>query len=311
MGQARHPWGEWNSAKKQKVNGQPAPDSNDEFMLYQTLIGAWPLAADELPGFPERLKSYAQKAAREAKVHTNWLYPNEAYERAYLSFIDAILEAGEDNLFLKDLLAFQKRIAPAGALNSLAQTLLKIASPGVPDFYQGTELWDFSLVDPDNRRPVDFTRRGALLDELRRSEAQDAAGLVKDLCAHWQDGRIKLYLTYKALNFRRAHTELFQHGAYIGLSGDDHACGFVRRLDEDWVIAAVPRLTACLAPFRKRLLQPDIWGNASLELPVGAPQQWRNVITGEEVSLTGHALRLAEAFASFPVALLVGDDRGT
>jgi (1->4)-alpha-D-glucan 1-alpha-D-glucosylmutase len=306
---ARHvtQWGGWNSAKKRRVDGQPAPDRNDEFMLYQTMIGAWPLGAAELPGFPERLKSYAQKAAREAKVHTSWLYPNEAYEKVYLSFIDSILEASEDNLFLKDFLAFQKRIAAAGALNSLAQTLLKIASPGVPDFYQGTELWDFSLVDPDNRRPVDFTRRRALLDELRRSEAQDAAGLVKDLCAHWQDGRIKLYLTYKALNFRRAHTELFQQGKYMGLNGDNHACGFVRRLEEDWVIAAVPRLTACLAPLRTRLLQPGIWGNATLELPPGAPHQWRDVITGEEVSIKGHALRLADAFTTFPVALLAGE----
>jgi len=306
---ARHVtrWGEWNAAKKRMVNGQPAPDRNDEYMLYQTLIGAWPLDEEEVPGFIERLKGYVQKAAREAKVHTNWLYPNEAYEKAFQAFVDAILEAAEDNVFLKDFLAFQKRIAPAGAVNSLAQTLLKIASPGVPDFYQGTELWDFSLVDPDNRRPVDFARRSALLDELRRREAQDAAALVKDLCANWQDGRIKLYLTYKALNFRRAHAELFQQGEYLGLSGDSHTCGFARRLGDEWVIAAVPRNTARLAPSRKRLLQPNIWGNAALELPEDAPRRWHDVLTGAEIRVRGNALKLAEAFASFPVALLAGD----
>ncbi len=300
-------WGEWNSPKKLLAHGRPAPDRNDEYMLYQNMIGAWPLAPDEAPGFPERLKNYAQKAVREAKVHTNWLDPDVAYESALNSFIDAVLAPGDDNLFLKDFLAFQKRIASAGAVNSLAQTLLKIASPGVPDFYQGTELWDFSLVDPDNRRPVDFTRRAALLDELRRREAQNPAALIKDLCSRWQDGRIKLYLTYKALNFRRAHADLFQHGDYIGLSGDDHACGFVRCLENQWVIAAVPRLTACLAPARKRLLQPNIWGNAALELPPGAPPLWRNMITTEEVTAREGKLRLADVFASFPAALLASE----
>jgi (1->4)-alpha-D-glucan 1-alpha-D-glucosylmutase len=300
-------WREWNAPRKRQVRGRPAPDHNDEYMLYQNMLGAWPLAPDELPAFPERFKNYAQKAVREAKVHTNWLYPDEAYENALLSFIDSILAPGEGNPFLRDFLALQKRIASAGAVNSLAQTLLKIASPGVPDFYQGTELWDFSLVDPDNRRPVDFTRRGALLDAMRRAEAQDPAALIKDLCMHWQDGRIKLYLTYKALNFRRAHAALFQHGKYIGLSGDEHACGFLRRLGEHWVMAAVPRLTACLAPSRSRLLPPNIWGNAALKLPPGAPPRWRNVITGEETATHSDALRLAEAFASFPVALLTGE----
>ena len=298
-------WGEWNGMHKQLVGGQPAPDRNDEYMVYQNMIGAWPLAAEESPGFADRLKNYAQKAVREAKNHTNWLSPNQAYENALLSFIDCILSPGEDNVFLKDFITFHKRIAPAGAVNSMAQTLLKIASPGVPDFYQGTELWDFSLVDPDNRRPVDFTRRGALLDEIRRAEAQDLAALIRDLCAHWEDGRIKLYLIYKALNFRRAHRELFQHGEYIGLSGDEHACGFVRRIDEEWVLVAVPRLIACLAPARKRLLHPNLWGNAALRLPAGAPKQWRDVFTGEEITLTGDEVRLADAFASFPAALMV------
>jgi (1->4)-alpha-D-glucan 1-alpha-D-glucosylmutase len=144
-----------------------------------------------------------------------------------------------------------------------------------------------------------------LLDEMKRSEAQDLAALIRELCSRWQDGRIKLYLTYKALNFRREHRELFQHGEYRGLSGDEHACGFVRRIEEDWVFVAVPRHIACLAPARKRLLHPNLWGNAVLKLPAGAPQRWRNVFTGEELAVIGDEVRLADAFASFPAALLV------
>ncbi len=295
-------WANWNGGHKQMVDGAPAPSRNDEILLYQTLLGAWPPAEEEA-GFRDRMRNYMQKAVREAKTHSNWLRPNEAYENAVLSFLDAILEPSESNRFLKDLKLFEERIALAGAINSLAQVVLKIASPGLPDFYQGTELWDFSLVDPDNRRPVDFARRIALLEEIRRGETQDLRGLLRDLTTHWQDGRIKLYLTYKALNFRKAEPDLFQRGAYLPLEAQG-SCSFARARNGDWAIASVPRLTAALAGARKRLLPAKLLGDATLMLPPNAPDRWRNVLTGEE--LEGRSLRLADLWASFPAALLSG-----
>ncbi len=295
-------WSAWNAARKQNVDGTPAPSRNDEILLYQTLVGAWPLAAEDRPGLRERIKTFMQKAVREAKTHSHWLHPNEPYENACASFADALLEEADDNLFLKDFAAFHRRIAAPGAVYALAQVLLKIASPGLPDFYQGSELWDFSLVDPDNRRPVDFTRRAAMLDELRRREAQDQAGLLDDLNTNWEDGRIKLYLTYKALNFRKAQPELFQKGEYVPLEAP-RACAFARRAGDLWAVTAVPRMIGCLSVPRKRLLPPNAFEDAALVLPKGAPRKWHNVLTGEQ---TGK-LRLADLFARFPAALLVSE----
>ncbi|MGE5647452.1 MAG: malto-oligosyltrehalose synthase [Acidobacteriota bacterium] len=296
-------WSAWNLAKKQALNGSRAPNRNDEVLLYQTLLGAWPLAAEDQAAFPDRIKTFLQKAVREAKTDSSWLRPNEAYENACMAFVDALLAESDDNVFLKDFVAFQARIAVPGAVNALAQVLLKIALPGVPDFYQGTELWDLSLVDPDNRRPVDFAKRSALLDELRRCEAADLPALLREITAHWQDGRVKMYLTYKALNFRKAQTELFQNGEYIALEAE-HACAFARRAGDAWAIAAAPRMVTCLSGPRKRLLAPKVFGDATLVLPAGAPAAWRNVLTGEEVPAAAGALRLADLFANFPVALL-------
>ena len=300
-------WSAWNDPKKQSVDELPAPSRNDEMLLYQTLIGAWPLCDDELPAFRDRIKNFLQKAVREAKTHSSWLHPDEPYENACLAFVDAILDPADDNLFRKDFVTFQKRVASSGAVNSLAQVLLKIASPGLPDFYQGTELWDFSLVDPDNRRPVDFTGRTALLDELRRREASDLPGLLREIAANWKDGRIKLYLTYKALNFRKSQTALFENGDYLPLEGP-HTCAFARRNDAAWALAVAPRLIACLDTPRKRLPASKVFGSDVLTLPPDAPANWRNVLTSEEFTAAevkgAKTLRLADLFANFPVALL-------
>jgi (1->4)-alpha-D-glucan 1-alpha-D-glucosylmutase len=298
-------WSRWNDGKKQAVGGAPAPSRNDENLLYQTLVGAWPLAKENNGAFRERIKNFMQKAVREAKTHSSWLQPNEAYENACLAFIDAILEESADNAFLKDFLVFQKRIAGPGAVNALAQVLLKIASPGAPDFYQGTELWDFSLVDPDNRRPVDFAKRSALLDDVRRRETLDLASLLRDLTTNWKDGRIKLYLTYRALNFRRAQAELFRKGEYIPLEGP-HTCAFARRMGDVWAIAAVPRMVASVPAPGKKLLAPKVFGDGLLALPPEAPAGWHNVLTGDDLAAEEGALRLAEVFAGFPVALMEG-----
>ena len=186
------------------------PDRNDEYFLYQTLIGAWPFSDADYPDFVQRIKAYIVKAVREAKVHTAWLKPDTEYENAYVSFAEKILARSEANEFLKDLIPFCRRVSHYGILNSLSQTLIKITSPGVPDFYQGSELWDLSLVDPDNRRPVDFEKRRAMLAGIREQDDADIGRLVQDLLATREDGRIKLFLIYRALKAKKANREIFR-----------------------------------------------------------------------------------------------------
>ncbi len=312
-------WSRWSRPRRREVNGHPVPDPDMEVLIYQTLIGAWPLQAEEVPDFRERLNEYFIKAAREAKVHTSWIRPNDAYESALLSFVDGLLEPLDDNEFLENFLRFQKRIAFFGALNALGQVLLKIASPGVPDFYQGSELWTFSLVDPDNRRPVDFPKRVKALEEIKRREAGGLIPLAQDLLTHWEDGRIKLYVTYKALAFRRSHRSLFLEGSYVPLNArgarKDHLCAFARRHGDGWALVCVPRWLTRLGSPGKPPVGRRVWEDTELRLPVGAPEAWRDVLTGE--SVTAHAggageavLPLHDIFSSLPVALLEGVPRG-
>jgi len=193
-------WRRWNEPHRREVWGRLVPDRQEELFLYQTLLGAWPATARDRDGFRGRLKDYLIKAAREAKLSTSWVEVDPDHEAALLGFADAILRASPRNRFLPSFLRLQARMARAGALNSLAQVAVKAVAPGVPDFYQGTELWDLSLVDPDNRRPVDFARRRRMLAGLRRRRPKD---LAPDLAADWADGRVKLFLTWKALSLRR------------------------------------------------------------------------------------------------------------
>ena len=307
-------WSAWNRDRKREVNGQLVPDANEELLLYQTMIGAWPLDEEEAPAFGERLKAYAVKAAREAKLHTSWLDADEAYERALTEFVEAVLAPSKENEFLPDLLSFQKKIAYYGAMNSLAQLVLKIASPGVPDFYQGTELWDFSLVDPDNRRPVDFGKRVRLLEALTEREANERVPLVQELLARWPDGRIKLYITMRALNARRADADLFLRGDYLPLSASGkaaaHTIAFARRRGEAWALVVVPRLVTGLCVEGEPPIGESVWGESALALPDGAPTRWRNVFTGESLETTAAGrtmtLPLRSALAELPVCLLSG-----
>ena len=287
-----------------------------ESLLYQTLVGAWPLAQEEAPQFRERLKEYLLKAAREAKTYTSWLTQNEEYEDALLGFVDAILEDAPDNRFLADFLKLQKRIAYYGTFNSLSQVLLKIVSPGVPDFYQGTELWDFSLVDPDNRRPVDFAQRARLLDEITRQEPLKQKTWLKDLMDSWKDGRIKLYVTYQALRWRSEWQEVFSEGDYIPVEAEgqrkEHICAFIRRYRERWALVAVPRLLTRLVRTGKFPTGKRVWGEDMLLLPEGAPEQWLNAFTGDtvQVSRETHQAPLSAIFDQLPAALLLGTTEG-
>ncbi|MGH7829879.1 MAG: malto-oligosyltrehalose synthase, partial [Candidatus Binatia bacterium] len=308
-------WSGLNAAKKSEVEGALAPDRNEEYLLYQTLVGAWPVPSpgpEELNDFRERITAYMQKAIKEAKVHTSWVNPNEPYDQAVTNFVRDVLDPGAENEFLRDFARFHARIAYPGMLNSLSQTLLKITSPGVPDFYQGTELWDFSLVDPDNRRPVDFEERRRLLEKLQRAEAEDPVALVNDLLAHWQDGRVKLYLIYKSLNFRRSQKLLLQEGEYIPLyasgKGKENLCAFARRRGGAWIVTVAPRLITRLVGPESPPLGKEIWGDGALALPQEAPALWSNVLTGKNLQTSGSErkkfLDLGSVFQDFPLALL-------
>jgi len=306
-------WSQWNQPEKQTVSGRLVPDLNTQMFLYQTMVGAWPLSQEEVPEFKNRLKAHMVKAAREAKVFTNWLSPDTEYEAALLEFVEAILKSPDQDEFLSDFLQFQGQIAYYGALNALAQVLLKITSPGVPDFYQGTELWDLSLVDPDNRRPVDFKKRIKLLYDLMQKELSEPLSLIHQILNSWEDGRVNFYVTYKALNFRRTHGDLFLEGNYIPLQVGgkrrEHVCAFARRQGRSWALTVVPRLLTKLVGVGILPLGPQVWGKSPLLLPEDAPEHWLNVFTGENltVSMPTKGVPLSRIFSLFPVALLASN----
>ncbi|OGU13235.1 MAG: malto-oligosyltrehalose synthase, partial [Geobacteraceae bacterium GWC2_53_11] len=288
-------WNRQNRKLVRMVDEAPTPGRNEEYLLYQTLVGTWPLCApedDEFARFRSRIKEYMLKAMREAKVRSSWINPNIPHEDAVLSFIDAILHDSPHNMFFRDFASFQKLTAACGIFNSLSQTLLKITSPGIPDFYQGNELWDFSLVDPDNRRPVDFAVRTALLDVLLRQEAMAGAReTARQAVATRNDGRIKLHLTWKALGFRREHRTLFEAGSYVPLTVEgsrrEHVCAFERSERDRSILVVVPRLCSGLIGDHTGLpLGAEVWRDTRINLPSGgSASRFRNIFTGEMVDL--------------------------
>jgi (1->4)-alpha-D-glucan 1-alpha-D-glucosylmutase len=278
-----------------KMNGQlkrdGVPHPNEELALYQTLVGMWPLNNEELPLVRDRLHQYLEKASREAKTYTSWIAPNAAYEEALIHFGDSLLS---DQQFCEDFVRFHKRIAFYGALNALSQTVLKLCAPGVPDFYQGTELWDFSLVDPDNRRPVDYERRSAMLRNIKEvygRRSLDFDGLLRS----WPSGRVKMFVMWKLLELRARLEQTFGEGSYTAIDAGPNVCAFARGEN---VIIAVPRLVTSLV---KPEVFPlgDVWGAATLQ---GAGAAWKNVFTG--AVLEGEELPLSRVFEQFPVAVL-------
>ncbi|MEJ2566337.1 MAG: malto-oligosyltrehalose synthase [Gammaproteobacteria bacterium] len=317
-------WFRLNRAKRSKADEDFAPAHDDEYFLYQTLLGVWPLEDLDETGLSflrERLQAYMLKAIREAKTRTSWINPNAAYEAGVKEFIDKLLGSPDRNPFLDDFLPFQKRVARLGLFNSLSQALLKCTSPGVPDIYQGQELWDFSLVDPDNRRPVDYTRRRELLQTLMAdmSETEGITQRARALVDGLEDGRAKLYVTWKTLDLRRRCTAYFQHGEYLPLAArgtnEDFICAHAWRYENDLIIAAAPRWFATLmSKGSTSPLGAAVWHDTLIILPPEVPPAgFRNLFTGERIATTAapeeepkqaSALRAADVFANFPVALL-------
>lgn len=311
-------WQGLNRSYKTSVAGTEAPSANEEYLIYQTLIGTWPeapMSADEHAVYVTRIQEYMEKALREAKLHSSWVRPNTAYESAVRHFVTAIIEPGPGNRFLEQFRVFHRPIEHVGISNSLSQALIKIASPGVPDFYQGTELWNYSLVDPDNRRPVDFSLRCALLRQLDDDERQrGAASLASELFASPTDGRVKLFVTSRALRFRRGHHALFLDGSYIPLRAVGaqrrHVIGFARTRGTETVIAAAGRFFLRLNPSGGPSVGGEAWGESALLLPRGlTSERYRDVLTGceieAEVAGGRRLLPLGSVFSRLPAALMV------
>jgi (1->4)-alpha-D-glucan 1-alpha-D-glucosylmutase len=303
-------WSELNRKHKREISGEEVPDKNREYFLYQTLVGAYPFSRRMDEDFLNRIKSYIIKAARESKVHTFWQDPNPEYEQALLDFTEAILNSARSNEFLSSFAEFQSKIAHHAAFNSLSQVLIKIASPGVPDFYQGSELWDLSLVDPDNRRPVDFERRENYLRQIKERQSS-LPRLVEELLAAKEDGRIKLFTVYKALDARKRNMQLFDEGDYVPLkvegSRSRHIIAFARCKAKSWAVTIAPRLVASLIKEGELPLGERVWEDTKIELPDNSPDQWHHVFTDQ--SLNGKsALALSEVFRHFPLGLLTGEN---
>jgi (1->4)-alpha-D-glucan 1-alpha-D-glucosylmutase len=316
-------WTRLNQSKKTEIESELAPSRNDECLLYQTLVGTWPLESMDsaaLSAYLERIQQYMTKATREAKSNTSWISPNEAYERAIHDFAAALLSKTSRNAFLADFEPFARRIADRGLWNSLSQTLLKLTCPGVPDVYQGTEIWNFSLVDPDNRRPVDYALRQNMLAELEaRFDAPNGpAELARDLVERRNDGRIKLYLIWRLLNYRREHPGLCTAGTYLPIETaggrKDHLFAFVRREQDSEILVAVPRLIIPLLGESAVPVGEEVWQDTRLVPPPGfQPGRYWNLLTGEKVEWSSDApstgLSATSIFQTFPVAVLERVDR--
>jgi (1->4)-alpha-D-glucan 1-alpha-D-glucosylmutase len=326
-------WRRANAGLRRQVGRRWAPDVNTEHLLYQTMVGIWPVgdAGDGGPGAPGgsampdaaalgelrgRLLAYMEKAVREGKSRSGWIDQDPAFEGALRDFVEALLDPARSARFLAELDGFARRIAPAGYWNGLARTLLHLTAPGVPDLYQGTELWDFTLVDPDNRRPVDFPLRARLLDGIagafRDASPDDRRRMLRELVARPEFGRVKLFLVHRLLQARQQHPALFATGGYEALAAEGaaarHVIAFARRTGDGgqaalsvaarWSVA----LTGGAAP-----VGPRAWGDTVLRAAAPPGRAWRCALTGLRHDAAG-PLRLADVLADAPVALLIADE---
>lgn len=292
---------EWREITKKIKNNTGFPEVNEEYFIFTTLLAG--KYFEEEPGndFLTRTQAYLQKVAREAKIHSSWSQPNEEYEKAVSDFVDNLFENKD---FRKSFDPFQKKIAHFGALKSLGQTLLKCTAPGIPDVYQGCELWDFSYVDPDNRRPVDFNLRKKMLEEITTEQKKKK---IQSLTGKYSNGKIKLFCLYKTLNFRKKHPGLFEKGAYSPLSVtsgfSEKIIGFSRKFKDKWVVVILPVLVTELFDSEKLIPKKENFENASLLMPQDAPKEWRHLFTEENLTIEDETA-LYGLFKEFPVVVL-------
>ncbi len=314
-------WRSLNLRHKTDIGDAEVPSAAEEYFFYENLLGVWPMkepSPQEHEQLVDRMQAYMNKALREAKIHTSWISPNQSYEGGVERFVRATLDPSTDNGFLRELRKFVGTIMQAGMWNSLSQTVLKIASPGVPDFYQGCELWDLSLVDPDNRRPVDYSLRRCLLTKLQGMESQDIETLLRHLMEDPADGAIKLYVTSRALRFRRANHRLLSKGTYLPLraAGDrqNHVVSFARVLGKHSAIAIAGRFFMGLGAGTQQPLGAGVWGDSVLQLRREfGNHAYRDVFTHRLIEVESRnnkrVLPLGSIFSHLPVALLESVER--
>jgi (1->4)-alpha-D-glucan 1-alpha-D-glucosylmutase len=321
-------WAMLNRAKRSWVDEGYAPERNDEYLFYQTLVAIWPPGTCvSLEPIKTRLIEYMFKANKEAKVHTSWINPNNAYDEAVKKFIEKALKPSRNNRFLDSFQAFHERISRMGMINSLAQVLLKITSPGVPDTYQGCELWDLSLVDPDNRHPVDFEQRKQLLKNLEPllaipsplDKATHTERLL-ELQDRWENSHIKMFVTACCLRFRRRQPDLFLHGDYLPLQVEgehaDHVVAFARLYNGKVAISVAPRLVASLMEPELKWPVGSLWKDTHIILPPGlsGKETFHDLFSQNSISVTicedQSKLNLESVFSCWPLAFLVDNLHG-
>lgn len=297
-------WRVVNRRWKQTINEVTAPNGNEEYLLYQTLLGTWPIRHDgepettATPDYVGRIQTYMAKALHEAKINTSWIQPNEEWDTAMRDFIAKVLDPSPRNKFIPAFLPLAKEIARLGAINSLTQLLLKLTSPGVPDIYQGNEIWDYSLVDPDNRRPVDYKRRREMLDGLTTANARDLMG-------NWPDGRIKMFLTQRVLQFRHQHLELFERGEYLPVTAAgtfaESCVSFARHLGDKWIVVIAPRLSSRVGfpPVAQSWLDTTVEIHETLTL-----KRAHILFTCQPVCVRDRQVKLADALSDLPFAVI-------
>ena len=324
-------WARLNRRFHRNVDGRPAPSRNDEYLFYQTLVGIWPLEPPsdaEHERLIERTAGFMEKATHEAKKHTSWISPDPEYDEAVGEFVRAVLRNAPGNRFLEAFRPFHETVVDAGLYTALSQVLLQLTSPGVPDIYQGQELWDFSLVDPDNRRAVDYDLRRRLLGDLQTRAASGGEALLslaRELASSPRDPRLKLFVTWRALQCRREQADLFRSGRYVPLRAEGsrahHVCAFAWHLastehpPERVAVVVAPRQLAHLAfssdgaRRASPLVGPSIWEDTRIVPPEPIGPTLVNRFTGQTCSLDGEQGRLAEVLSDFPVALLTSVPR--
>jgi (1->4)-alpha-D-glucan 1-alpha-D-glucosylmutase len=286
-------WRQLNRSLVTWTNGRPAPSANDEYLIYQALVGGFPDDLVVTDNFRERFAGYLTKALREAKMETNYDTPNEEYEGHCRSFAAALLAPG--SAFLENFIPFVSAIIRASYAYSLSQLLIRLTAPGIPDIYQGAELWETSFVDPDNRRPVDFTLQSGLLRQIKAAAAKGVAVVLGFVLDHPEKATMKMYTLYRTLAFRNAHPALFTEGEYIPVPAKGPLLAYIRRWQQDWALVLAPLITS----------DDDPPTTFSLTLPPDAPDTWIDAFTGDTHHSAGADLEW-RGWHRFPVALLTG-----